>query len=731
MVEDDVEVLDLFCCSGGAGAGYARAGFTVTGVDIVNRPRYPHRFVKADALEYLAALITSGEIRRFALVHSSPPCQAGCALTVGTNASRGWGGEHVQLIPALRELLDAAGLPYVIEQPDGRAPVRRDLRLCGEMFDLGVLRHRNFELGGWSVAQPAHPRHRGYVRGHRHGVYRDGPYVAAYGNGGGKATVPEMQLAMGIDWTDVREELTEAIPPAYTEWIGRQFMSTLREDDMSDESKTDKPKGECSGCGFSYTLGQGKGEFKGELVTRKHLSRTGPGECSGSRRPPKGEEVLCEEGPECSQAQGHTGACDGAATHAEGCTEEARFGPSVCAGCDDPEGHARAFEEPAAVDSESVADDPNASRYEQDDNPGTVTSLTFADPAPAPQELPPVSGQPEPDRDRWGRYLITGVGHTRATSFAKLGSSTFALGEWNERMLIKGLAERPDLIALAHGLDVKRDRKQLNQIADDAQAHAGNKVAANIGTAYHSFTERLDAGLMTLEEVPEQYRLRCGQYVAAMRECGLTTRPEWIERTTAVRADQVSAPVPVAGTLDRILQLPNDELVIGDLKTGSDLSYSWSEIAVQLAVYAHGVNTFGLFDWNTKTWGRVDTRVSESYPPVQVRTDYAIVMHLPADGNGCTLYRVDLVKGWEYAQVSGLVQSRQKDKSVAGVLVPGSLAAPAPQPEHMIRAREAVGAACSADDLGHLMVFARDSGKFSDAELDTLRAWCAQRWTEL
>ncbi|MEW1720853.1 DNA methylase [Streptomyces sp. NPDC093109] len=218
-------LLDLFCCAGGAATGYQRAGFEVVGVDIVDRPNYPFTFHRADALGYLAALITTGEITRYAAVHTSPPCQAGCALTVGTNASRGWGRQHVQLIPELRALLDTTGLPYVIEQPTGKAPVRRDLWLCGEMFRLGVLRHRNFELGGWTIPQPAHPKHRGYVRGYRHGVYRDGPYVAPYGAGGGKATVPEMQQAMGITWTDVREELTEAIPPAYTQWIGTGLLA--------------------------------------------------------------------------------------------------------------------------------------------------------------------------------------------------------------------------------------------------------------------------------------------------------------------------------------------------------------------------------------------------------------------------------------------------------------------------------------------------------------------------
>ncbi|WP_371593075.1 DNA methylase [Streptomyces virginiae] len=217
-------LLDLFCCAGGAGRGYDRAGFDVTGVDIRPRPNYPFTFIQGDALTVLAEMIASGEIRRFDVAHASPPCQKGCALTVGTNTSRGWGGSHVDLVAPTRELLDASGLPYVIEQPDGKADVRKDITLCGEKFGLGVLRHRNFELGRWSAVQPRHVRHRGYVRGWRHGIYRDGPYVAAYGNGGGKATIPEMQRAMGIDWTDVREELTEAIPPAYAEWLGRAFL---------------------------------------------------------------------------------------------------------------------------------------------------------------------------------------------------------------------------------------------------------------------------------------------------------------------------------------------------------------------------------------------------------------------------------------------------------------------------------------------------------------------------
>ncbi|KOY56337.1 DNA cytosine methyltransferase [Streptomyces sp. XY332] len=218
-------LLDLYSCAGGAGKGYDRAGFEVEGVDIRPRPNYPFTFIQGDALAVLAELIASGEIRRYSVVHASPPCQKRCALTVGTNRSRGWGGQHVDLVAPTRKLLDASGLPYVIEQPDGKADVRKDITLCGEMFGLGVLRHRNFELGRWTTAKPKHLKHRGRVRGWRHGEFHDGPYVAAYGAGGGKATVPEMQQAMGIDWTDVREELTEAIPPAFSEWLGRAFLS--------------------------------------------------------------------------------------------------------------------------------------------------------------------------------------------------------------------------------------------------------------------------------------------------------------------------------------------------------------------------------------------------------------------------------------------------------------------------------------------------------------------------
>lgn len=212
-------VLDLFCCAGGAAMGYHLAGFDVVGVDIQPRPNYPFEFHQGDALE---AMRDMGQT--FHLVHASPPCQPHTALTKGTNRGR----KYADFLDEMRQLCLWYGVDWVIENVAGAA-MRADLTLCGEMFGLGVIRHRKFEIG-WigsePARQPAHVKHRGPVRGWRHGVWRDGPYIAAYGKGGGKGTVAEMQQAMGITWTGVHEELTEAIPPAYTRYIGQEFITT-------------------------------------------------------------------------------------------------------------------------------------------------------------------------------------------------------------------------------------------------------------------------------------------------------------------------------------------------------------------------------------------------------------------------------------------------------------------------------------------------------------------------
>lgn len=211
------KLLDLCCCSGAASVGYHRAGFDVTGIDIDPQPDYPFEFIQADI-----RTLGIGALREYDAIHASPPCQASCALTKGTNQGR----EYEQLIPLVRDMLDASGLPYVIENVQG-SDLRRDLTLCGEMFGLGVIRHRYFETS-FPVAQPHHKPHRGRVRGWRHGVYFDGPYVAVYGEGGGKGSVAEWQAAMGIDWTSDRKSIAEAIPPAYAEFVGGQLLAVVR-----------------------------------------------------------------------------------------------------------------------------------------------------------------------------------------------------------------------------------------------------------------------------------------------------------------------------------------------------------------------------------------------------------------------------------------------------------------------------------------------------------------------
>lgn len=214
-----MKLLDLFCGAGGAAMGYYRAGFTeIIGVDIEPQPHYPFTFIRADALSYF--ITESKTLLQADLIHASPPCQA-YSGPKSVNGDRG----HPKLIEATRDFLLEKGIPYVLENVV-QAPVRRDLLLCGEMFQLPVIRHRIFELGGLTINQPPHPVHRGRVRGWRHGVYYDGPYLAVYGKGGGKASLVEARDALGVQWMQTRDEVIESIPPCYTEFIGRAILSS-------------------------------------------------------------------------------------------------------------------------------------------------------------------------------------------------------------------------------------------------------------------------------------------------------------------------------------------------------------------------------------------------------------------------------------------------------------------------------------------------------------------------
>jgi DNA (cytosine-5)-methyltransferase 1 len=205
-------LLDLFCCQGGAGMGYHRAGFDVTGVDIEPQPRYPFEFVQADALEYLAE-----HGHRFDAVHASPPCHDHSALSSlsGTHGT-GW------LLEATRAALSNCSLPWVIENVPG-APMRTDYRLCGCMFGLpGLRRERWFETSwrAFELRSPClHVDDTVTVAGHAGGSStRDG--TAGYGD------TATWRRAMGIDWM-TGAGLAQAIPPAYTEHIGTQLLAIL------------------------------------------------------------------------------------------------------------------------------------------------------------------------------------------------------------------------------------------------------------------------------------------------------------------------------------------------------------------------------------------------------------------------------------------------------------------------------------------------------------------------
>jgi DNA (cytosine-5)-methyltransferase 1 len=210
-------MLDLFCCAGGAAMGYARAGFEVVGVDVKPQPNYPFAFIQHDCLT-----LDQRFLRSFDAIHASPPCQR------YTAASPLQGKDHADLLPATRAMLEATGLPYIIENVPG-APLLNPVTVCGLALGLNVKRHRLFESnvllfgtecpkghpGDWLIVF-------GYSALRRSKGAGTGPKKDRGKSKGKSVPHAETCAAMGIDWM-TRTEISQAIPPAYTEHLGRQL----------------------------------------------------------------------------------------------------------------------------------------------------------------------------------------------------------------------------------------------------------------------------------------------------------------------------------------------------------------------------------------------------------------------------------------------------------------------------------------------------------------------------
>lgn len=366
------------------------------------------------------------------------------------------------------------------------------------------------------------------------------------------------------------------------------------------------------------------------------------------------------------------------------------------------------------------------------------------------------------DKDRYdgkGRYKVTHpdtgkpVTWTRATTFAKAISNTFALGKYDQRLVLLGATMRPDIRDRAHGKHVRVDKNLLDALATDLREAAGGGVAANKGTTVHGFTEAVDhayhtpAGPMSvLDTVPREYQGIVVTYIMLLEQTGLEPIPYLTEFTTAVKQYQV------AGTSDNCykitkpltvktargdVHLAPGEYVIGDKKSGRSLEFAQREIAIQLGTYAQGLNTSGRFDWDTRTWD------PDPLGGAKVRTDVGLVVHLPVDDDATeqpSVQGVDTESGWNAAVLCERVRTWHKVKTLGPVVVEGAdtfapsrPAAPEVTTRTNVRPaslRDRAGAVTSKGEASAVWQQAKKDG-LPDAEVDelvkTMQARLAER----
>ena len=205
-------VIDLYCKAGGSSKGFHDAGFDVVGVDIEPQPRYPYEFHQGDAIEFI---LKYG--KDFDLVYGGPPCQSYSEMTNATGTQ----DNHPRLVSATRAAMRSTGKPYVIENVPG-APLQNPITLCGSMFNLRVRRHRLFECDPVIWWPPSACNHT--LKAPRSGrAPTEEQFFSVVGH---FSDVSGARRAMEIDWM-TRDELSQAIPPAYTEWLGRQIIKRV------------------------------------------------------------------------------------------------------------------------------------------------------------------------------------------------------------------------------------------------------------------------------------------------------------------------------------------------------------------------------------------------------------------------------------------------------------------------------------------------------------------------
>lgn len=220
-----MKLLDLFCGAGGGAFGYHLAGFDVVGIDIQPQPHYPFKFIQADAFDYVRE-----HGHEFDVIHASPPCQAYTGLRNVTLSRFGHAPDYPDLIDATRLALCESGKPWIIENVQF-SPLRTQFRLCGASMGLpGLARHRHFESSELFLGAPACTHRRQEQTIGVYGARPDGRRVSYRHHRLVRvaSSIDEAKSLMGIDWMSW-DELTLAIPPAYTVWIGRQLLEMLSE----------------------------------------------------------------------------------------------------------------------------------------------------------------------------------------------------------------------------------------------------------------------------------------------------------------------------------------------------------------------------------------------------------------------------------------------------------------------------------------------------------------------